>query len=495
MLQDIIIIGSGISGLSAALAFSHYLTPLIPDLRITIFELHPVPSTSGGALSLSPVALRYFDLFGVLDELENFGADSGIDVDAVEIFSSRTGKALSHLDFSGKHGLGYGDPEDGKRYKARRVMRINLSLAMMAAAEKRGNIKIVFGKKFVSAVQLENEDRIEVHFQDESIATGNLLLGCDGVWSATRRHFIDPGRQAEYTGFSLVQGTVKTACLRAKPHFRNSSLNLSKAGSLLVTFYEKQRQEIFASAMVECREESAKDHTGLGKWKKEIINRSLRGEMSSRFSESVIPFIREIATSTEVDWMMYPIYQVPLGGNWYTHRAILLGDAAHAMLPRDESAAYAIDDTILLARILANNLDSPLETTFQIYDAARRSDISHAFRDSFKLWQKRNTDAGPIEAWFRERLIPFQIRNNQMSWKAAFEYDANKAPIPGGSRASTPINGSLRPNSKSRSSLYSQDTTTSSGGGSVNNNQLREFSSCSQPEITNMMNNLVVIEK
>ena len=141
MLRDIVIIGSGISGLSAALAFSHYLTPLIPDLRITIFELHPIPSTSGGALSLSPVALRHFDYLGILDELDEYGPESGVDVDAVEIFSSRTGNPISCMDFSGKNGLGYGDTETGRRYKARRVMRINLSLAMIAAAEKRRNIK------------------------------------------------------------------------------------------------------------------------------------------------------------------------------------------------------------------------------------------------------------------------------------------------------------------------------------------------------------------
>lgn len=294
MLRDIVIVGSGLAGLSAALAFSHYLTPLIPDLRITIFELHPIPSTSGGALSLSPVALRHFDHLGILDELEEYGPESGVDVDAVEIFSSRTGKPISSLDFGGKHGLGYGDAETGKRYKARRVMRINLSLAMIAATEKRGNIKMVFGKKFLNAVQLEDEDRIEVHFQDGSRATGHLLLGCDGVWSATRRNFIDPGRDAQYTGFSLVQGTVKTASLNVKPHFRNTSMNLSKNGALLITFHEKQHQEIFTSAMVECREESVKDHTETEKWKRDMINESLRKEISSRFKDSVIPLSEKL---------------------------------------------------------------------------------------------------------------------------------------------------------------------------------------------------------
>lgn len=100
------------------------------------------------------------------------------------------------------------------------------------------------------------------------------------------------------------------------------------------------------------------------------------------------------------------------------------------MLPRDESAAYAIDDTILLARILSEHLDYPLEETFQIYDSLRRRDIRHAFTDATKLWHKRNSHAGTIETWIREHLVPFQIRNEQVSRKMAFEYDASKAAIP-----------------------------------------------------------------
>lgn len=164
------------------------------------------------------------------------------------------------------------------------------------------------------------------------------------------------------------------------------------------------------------------------------------------------------------------------------------------MLPRDESAAYAIDDTILLARIISNHIDYPLETSFQIYDSLRRTDIAHAFRDSAKLWQRRNTDAGPIETWFRERLIPFQIKHELVSRKAAFEYDASKAAIPSLSRNSTPLSSS-RPDSKSGSSSFSHDTIPSSGSSSSHNAHLRKSSSCGQAEMTRLMSDLVVNEE
>jgi 2-polyprenyl-6-methoxyphenol hydroxylase-like FAD-dependent oxidoreductase len=331
MLRDIVIIGSGLSGLSAALSFSYYLSPRIPDLRITVFELHSIPSTTGGAIGLSPTALRHFDHLGILDELARYGPESGVEVDAIEMFSNRTGKGLSQVDYSGKNGFGYGDATDKKTYKGRRVMRINLALAMISAAEKRGNIKIVFGKKFSKAVESDIDDRIEVFFEDGSRATGNLLVGCDGVWSATRRRFVDPGREAEYTGFSLVQGTVNTSNLKSSPHFRSTSLNLSRSGSLLLTFFDKNREDMFISAMLECDEGSVRDHTEKGNWNRARINESLRREVSSRFGDSTIPCVREVASSPAIDWMLYPIYQVPLGGKWHNGRAILIGDAAHAV--------------------------------------------------------------------------------------------------------------------------------------------------------------------
>lgn len=331
MLRDILIVGSGLSGLSAALAFSHYLAPHIPDLRITLFELHPIPSTTGGAIGLSPVALRHFDHLGILDELTRYGPDSGVEVDAIEMFSTRTGKPLCQVDYGGKNGFGYGDPTDKRTYKGHRVLRINLTLAMMAAAEKKNNIKIVFGKKFASAVQSDVDERIEIFFEDGSRATGDMLVGCDGVWSATRRKFVDPGRDAEYTGFSLVQGTLKKSDMRTSPHFRSTSMNMSRSGSLLMTFFDKPRENIFISAMVECQEDSVRDHTEKRTWNQSKVNESLRREVFSRFGDSAIPCVREAASSPDIDWMLYPIYQVPLGGKWYTSRAILVGDAAHAV--------------------------------------------------------------------------------------------------------------------------------------------------------------------
>ncbi|CRG83470.1 hypothetical protein PISL3812_00821 [Talaromyces islandicus] len=469
MLRDILIIGSGITGLSAALSLSHHLSPLIPDLRITIFERHFVPSTSGGAIGLSPVAFRHLDYLGVLDELVRFGAEAGADVDAIEIFSARTGKSLGQVDYKGKHGTGFSadnkchrvcgeavQNQEQKTYKGGRVMRITLTLAMLAAIEKRGNIKIVFGKALSKATLLDPDNKIEVLFKDHSSATGDLLLGCDGVHSVT------------------LQSTIKTDSLKTSPHFRGTSLNFSKSGSFLMTFCNKHHEDIFLSVMLECCEEAVEGHTvndDDDEPKRSMIRDSLRREVSLRYSHSSVPCIKEVASQSDIDWMLYPIYQVPLGGKWSNEKAILLGDAAHAMLPRDESAAYAVDDAIVFSRVLARYIDHPLPKAFEVYDSIRRPKVTHAFQESSKLWKRRNKEAGVFESWIRERLVPLQIRQTESSRQAAFKSDANQVEIPPPRETLGIISGKNMSTSSSVISDTSSFRPTSKGGSSTSSGE------------------------
>lgn len=323
----ILIVGGGIAGFCSALALSKELTPRVPGLHITVFERHPVPSTSGGAISVSPVAHRHLAHLGVLQELERFGPEAGTEVDAIEVFSVRTGRALGSLDFTDSRGQGYGG------YKGRRVLRITLLLAMLAALEKTPNVDVVFGKKLIGG--LETDRKIQLHFDNGSTALGDLLLGCDGVHSATRTQIIDPGQSPRYTGFSLVQATVAAGLVSSPVHFRATALNVSRHGSLLMSFCDQNHEELFLSAMVQCREEAVQDHRldesrAADSRRQALINSSLRRELVDRFGDSAVPCIREVVR-LDTEWLLYPIYEVAPGRRWYTKRGILLGDAAHAV--------------------------------------------------------------------------------------------------------------------------------------------------------------------
>jgi 2-polyprenyl-6-methoxyphenol hydroxylase-like FAD-dependent oxidoreductase len=323
--REIAIVGAGIAGITCALALSRELSPFVPNLNITIYERHDILSTSGGAINLTPVAQRHLAQLGVLDELDRMGSEGGAEVEAVELFSMRSSRSIGSIDFVDHNGNGFGG------YKGRRVMRIILSVALMAVVERTPNVNIVFGKKVIGGEEIN--DKAVIHFSDQSEVIADLVIGCDGVHSAVRTRWVDPDSTSQYTGISFLQATIPASTLSSPMHFRSSALNISRHGSMLTSFCDRDREQIFAAAIVQFDQADLSYHRlepGQDWATKDRILRGLRYEMRDRFSKSALPCIREMVES-EADWILYPVYQVRPGGIWCMNRVILLGDAAHAV--------------------------------------------------------------------------------------------------------------------------------------------------------------------
>lgn len=99
------------------------------------------------------------------------------------------------------------------------------------------------------------------------------------------------------------------------------------------------------------------------------------------------------------------------------------------MPPRDESAAYALDDAILFSRILAKHRHEHLHVAFKAYEDLRRDTVTSAFKASRRMWEK-NRDLGYLESRLKEWTLPFYLRNSREAREAAWEFDATKISIP-----------------------------------------------------------------
>src|SRR5262249_26981638 len=143
-----LILGAGISGVASAIALLNHS----PPLPFTLYELRPVPSTIGGAIGLTPNALRYLDRLGVLSKLNEKGY--GAVTEGIEIFTIHSGRRLGEIEF--QNCTAEGD-RDAKGYLGLRIMRMDLLHGMLDVLDEKmreaGVGKLVYGKKAVSLAE------------------------------------------------------------------------------------------------------------------------------------------------------------------------------------------------------------------------------------------------------------------------------------------------------------------------------------------------------
>lgn len=253
--MHILITGAGPAGLATALALHAQSTRTSP-IRITILELRPHPQTLGGAVNLTPLALRYLDAMGVGARLR----PRGIAVPHIDVRSHRTGASLGKL-WGGVDAL--------------RVLRSELVGAMVEVVReveqlgaKQEGIEMRYGVavKDIEEVNGEGEgggSAIAVRFINaegkEEVLKGVVLLGCDGIHAVVRSRFVDPDRNKTYSGRACAYGYISvpepgsagiTTATAGEPAVDVSTLVSGRFGSLLVSFFEASRVRLYLTTVV-----------------------------------------------------------------------------------------------------------------------------------------------------------------------------------------------------------------------------------------------------
>jgi salicylate hydroxylase len=316
---NIIVLGSGIAGLGACLALSRFLSDP-PTIRI--YEVRPQPSTIGGAINLTPNALRCLSHLGVLDVLQS--RQCGASISQIAVFSAHTGSSLGKVDFSNSRdgkGPGFGTPP----FKAIRITRADLLSALLETISTYPNITLHYSSRAIALS--ESCSTATVTFADGATASADLVLGCDGIHSAARC-FVDPDRTPTYSGVAVAYGFAKGISDLTFP-WQDTCLTSSRYGSLMASYYQPDRQNMYVAAVMETDEVGSRE----GWQVKGADQLKVREDIEMRLSQNHVPGMTELVKRTE-DWFLYPVYKLPPKGKWCTDRIMLLGDAAHAVSVR-----------------------------------------------------------------------------------------------------------------------------------------------------------------
>lgn len=348
-MTEIIVIGGGIAGTATALALHK------AGFDVTVYEAHPESAEDIGAfLTLASNGMRALAQIDASVAVTEVGfplrAMSVLDAAGTEVARMPLGEAHDPL-------LAY-----------RCLRRGEFNAALQAEAARRG-IALRRGTRLAS---VENgRDGVTARFTDGSTATGDLLIGADGLNSIVRES-IAPRTQPCFAGESVFYGYADEAPLIAE----TGRITMVRGGAAAFGCAVSPGGETYWFARVAGEPLSADDiaHGTPGHW---------RGLLLPLLSGDTTPAADVVAATTD-RIMVTNATEIPTGTPWRHGRTLIIGDAAHAASPATgQGASMALEDAVVLAKSLRDAPDT--ESALSLYEALRRPRVEHNITTSGKI--------------------------------------------------------------------------------------------------------------
>ncbi len=345
-----IIVGAGLGGLTAALAL------LKAGFRVSACEQAAELGEVGAGVTITPNGVHVLNhLLGreVMARVARTPA-------AGAIKHYRTGAILVDTNRGNRMQEQYGAPYC-------QAHRADLHAALASAVRALDADCIHTGCSFGSLD--ESADGITATFRNGRTATGDILIGSDGIRSAVRRALWGE-EQVHFTGYIAWRGLVPMERLDPAVIVPDSA---SFAGPARTFARYKVRQGTLLNyAAFSKRDEWAEESWSV---------HSEIAELQQEFSDFA-PEVQSIITATPPErcfkWGLFD--REPLE-QWTKGRATLLGDAAHPMTPfLAQGAVMAIEDGMVLARACQAATD--WREALARYESARRERGTFVMRES-----------------------------------------------------------------------------------------------------------------
>ena len=332
----VLVVGAGIGGLTAALALRQC------GFDAHVYEQARVLREVGAGLALGPNAVTVLHRLGLAEALRAVGVRS----ESWDFRDWQSGAVLGRVPLADAAEIRWGAPFYN-------VHRADLHDALRGAV---GDQHITLGACCVSVEQHGLE--VAIGFADGRHATGDLLIGADGVHSVVREYVAGPDQPTWWPQIAW-RGLVPAAIGREVELEMRQHVFLGPQ-VMFVTYYVSSGRLV---NWIGC--------TPSDGWRAESWSaRGDRDEALTLFAEWH-PQVRALIAGTE-QVFMWALFDRPSLDTWTRGPVALLGDAAHPMLPfMAQGAAQSIEDGLALALCLAADRDDP-QRAIGTYASRRR---------------------------------------------------------------------------------------------------------------------------
>jgi 2-polyprenyl-6-methoxyphenol hydroxylase-like FAD-dependent oxidoreductase len=389
MTRTALIIGGGIAGPVTAMALQK------AGFDATVYEAHPErPDGVGGGFTLAPNGLAALDVLGLGDLVRPAGREI-----TAYVLQDWKGRALAE----------FGNPPGVAPMQF--FWRRDLYRALHEEAVRRG-IRIEFGKRLAGV--REEAGAVTALFADGTAATGDVLVGADGIRS-TVRALIDASAPApQYAGLisfgAAVAGTDVTCTQGRMP------MVFGKHAFFGYQVFHDGTAGWFANLPAERPLSAAQARqTPPGEWLRRL---------EAAFAEDRTPAARLIGQTDPADLLVVGAMEsMPSVPGWHRGRMVLVGDSAHAPSSSSgQGASLAIESAVELARCLR---DHPVaEDAFAAYEAMRRPRVERIAQEAAR---KNNAKtAGPVGRFLMGAAIRVFARLSnpeKAAWMLRYEID------------------------------------------------------------------------
>jgi 2-polyprenyl-6-methoxyphenol hydroxylase-like FAD-dependent oxidoreductase len=375
---NIAIIGAGLSGLTLALALDKQSIPC------TIYESRSASLDIGGAIMLSPNALRILDAVGIYEQIKPHAFH-------FKDLHFRTTVPLDSYEFGNQERYGY----DGVR-----IFRYELIKALLATTKERG-IQIQYGKKFVKVLS-ETETEVFWEFDDGTTGQAACLIGADGIHSSVRK-YLYPDLEPIFTNTVGVNAAVPTAQLNLPDSFDNPVTFMNpKHGAFVMAPQLADGSEAFIGKQ---KRVSELDREG---WAALLNDKQWCIEFLRQGAEDLPKVVQNAVSNIELDRIsLWPFYVVPKLDTWTSKhsRVVILGDAAHAIPPTaGQGVNQAFEDVYTFAVICARCKPQELERGLKIWQHGRQGRVDRILELNAQIDARRMPkDPGSVSTEIQSR--------------------------------------------------------------------------------------------